>query len=169
MLSKAEIITALQNEVRIVLHLASKIDREKLDYRPTPKQRSTLELMRYLSMMGPTLVRYMKSGSKTADLWMEAQARADTRDLDQAIAAIALQRDEYGSLVSDMSEEFLRSDTMAPDGSTATIGAALVTGVYASCVAYRMQLFLYLKSSGREELDTMNLWAGVDAPPAPTA
>src|SRR5262252_1803980 len=116
MLSKAEIITALQNEVRIVLHLASKIDREKLDYRPTPKQRSTLELMRYLSMMGPTLVRYMKSGSKTADLWMEAQARADTRDLDQAIAAIALQRDEYGSLVSDMSEEFLRSDTMAPDG-----------------------------------------------------
>ena len=29
--------------------------------------------------------------------------------------------------------------------------------------AYRMQLFLYLKACGREELNTMNLWAGVDA------
>ena len=28
--------------------------------------------------------------------------------------------------------------------------------------AYRMQLFLYLKSSGREELNTMNLWVGID-------
>jgi hypothetical protein len=28
---------------------------------------------------------------------------------------------------------------------------------------YRMQLFLYLKASGREELNTMNLWAGMDA------
>jgi hypothetical protein len=30
-------------------------------------------------------------------------------------------------------------------------------------VAYRMQLFLYLKACGREELGTMNVWAGMDA------
>ena len=30
--------------------------------------------------------------------------------------------------------------------------------------AYRTQLFLYLKACGREELSTMNLWAGVDMP-----
>jgi hypothetical protein len=28
--------------------------------------------------------------------------------------------------------------------------------------AYRTQLFCYLKACGREELNTMNLWAGVD-------
>jgi hypothetical protein len=28
------------------------------------------------------------------------------------------------------------------------------------------QLFVYLKACGREELGTMNLWAGVDAPTA---
>ena len=27
-------------------------------------------------------------------------------------------------------------------------------------------LFLYLKACGREELSTMNLWAGMDAPTA---
>jgi len=30
--------------------------------------------------------------------------------------------------------------------------------------AYRTQLFLYLKACGREELSTMNLWAGADMP-----
>ena len=54
-------IDALQNEVRILLHLAGKIDRAQLDYRPTPKQRSTLELLRYLAMMGPTMLRYTQT------------------------------------------------------------------------------------------------------------
>jgi hypothetical protein len=39
----------------------------------------------------------------------------------------------------------------------------LVAGGHA---AYRTQLFLYLKACGREELNTMNLWGGVDAPAA---
>ena len=30
--------------------------------------------------------------------------------------------------------------------------------------AYRTQLFLYLKSCGRDELSTWNLWGGADAP-----
>jgi hypothetical protein len=35
-ISKSELISSLQNEVRILQHLAGKIDRAKLDYRPTP-------------------------------------------------------------------------------------------------------------------------------------
>ena len=62
-LSKEELIGSLQNEVRILLHLASKVDQGKLDYRPSPKQRSTLELLQYLSIMGPLLVRGIKAGA----------------------------------------------------------------------------------------------------------
>ena len=62
-LTKSELIASLQNEVRILLHLASKIDRAMLDYRPTPKQRSTIELLKYLSMMGPALVQAAKAGA----------------------------------------------------------------------------------------------------------
>ena len=36
-LTKSELIASLHNEVRILLHLVSKVDRTKLDYRPTPK------------------------------------------------------------------------------------------------------------------------------------
>ena len=55
-LTKSELIASLQNEVRILLHLASKIEPTTLDYRPTPKQRSTIELLKYLCVMGPGLV-----------------------------------------------------------------------------------------------------------------
>jgi hypothetical protein len=167
-MTKQELVTALQNEVKILLHLAGKVDRAKLDYRPTPQQRSTLELMRYLSMMGPTLVRYLKTQAKDADMWMAAAAAADQRDFDQAVAAIAAQSDEYAALLADVSVEDLRTEAMGPDGSATTRGAALVTGVLASCTAYRMQLFLYLKASGRADLGTMNLWAGMDAPSPPS-
>ena len=59
-LTKPELIRLLQNEVRILLHLASKIEPAVIDYRPTPRQRSTIELLRYLSIMGPQLVRAAK-------------------------------------------------------------------------------------------------------------
>ena len=55
-LTKEELIGSLQNEIRILLHLAGKIDKNKLDYRPTAKQRSTIELLRYLTCMGRGLV-----------------------------------------------------------------------------------------------------------------
>ena len=40
----------------------------------------------------------------------------------------------------------------------------MVDHVPGQLVAYRMQLFLYLKACGREELNTMNLWVGMDQP-----
>ena len=61
-LTKDELIAALQKEVRILLHLVDKIDRAQLDYRPTSKQRSTLELLRYLSVMGPGLIQASLTG-----------------------------------------------------------------------------------------------------------
>jgi hypothetical protein len=44
-----------------------------------------------------------------------------------------------------------------------TRGAVLVNLVLCGCAAYRTQLFLYLKACAREELNTMNRWAGVDS------
>ena len=48
-LTKEELIGSLKHEVHILLHLASKVDKAKADYRPTPKQRSILELMQFLA------------------------------------------------------------------------------------------------------------------------
>lgn len=164
-LTKAELISSLQHEVRIVLHLATKIDRAKGDYRPTPKQRSTLELLRYLSMGGPEIIKAAKVGNFDPAVWTVAAKAAEARDFDQAIAAIAAQTAEYASLLADVSDADLRAE-IEMFGQKTTRGSFLVNHVLCGCAAYRMQLFQYLKACGREELSTMNLWAGVDPPAA---
>ena len=40
-MTKPELLASLENETRILLHLASKIDHAQLDYRPTPKHGCT--------------------------------------------------------------------------------------------------------------------------------
>ena len=163
-LTKSELIASLQNEVRILLHLAGKIDRATLDYRPTPKQRSTIELLRYLSMMGPTLVRYALADTPDPALWPTAVQAAEARDFDQTLAAIAAQTDAYRTLLADVSDADFRGEVKGFDGNNISRGALIVSVVLCGYAAYRTQLFLYLKACGREELGTMNLWAGVDAP-----
>ncbi|HLH32419.1 MAG TPA: hypothetical protein VKY31_14535 [Terriglobia bacterium] len=163
-LSKEELIASLQNEVRILLHLAGKIDRSKLDYRPTPKQRSTIELLRYLVCMGPVLVRATKAGKFDPPAFQAAMAEANAMNFDQVLGAIEKQPALYAELLNGFSEQDFRSEVdMFGNGKT-TRGAFLVNLVLGGCAAYRTQLFLYLKACGRDELNTMNLWGGVDAP-----
>jgi hypothetical protein len=161
-LTKSELIGSLQHEVRILLHLATKIDRTTLDYRPTPKQRSTIELLKYLSVMGPELVRATKAGRFDPEIWTRAEKAAEARDFEQTLAAIEAQADEYATLLADMSDADFRAE-VEMFGKMTTRGAFIVNLVLGGCAAYRTQLFLYLKACGREELNTVNLWAGVDA------
>ena len=167
-LTKSELITSLQNEVRMLLHLASKIDRSMLDYRPTPKQRSTLQLLKYLSTMGPMMIRYAlaKDGAFDRDGWTKVAQAAEARDFDQTLAAIAVHADEYATLLANVTDADLRAEMTTFDGGKTTRGAFIVNLVLCGCAAYRTQLFLYLKACGREELVTSNLWRGIDAPAA---
>jgi hypothetical protein len=162
-LTKSELIGSLKHEVRILLHLASKIDRTMLDYRPTSRQRSTIELLRYLSLMGPMLVKFAKSGAFDPAVWTVEEKAAAARDFDQTIAVIAGHGDLYASLIGDMSDDDFRTE-IEMFGNKTTRGAFIVNLVLCGCAAYRTQIFLYLKACGREELSTLNLWAGTDAP-----
>jgi hypothetical protein len=162
-LTKSELIGSLQHEVRILLHLASKIDPTKLDYRPTPKQRSTFELLKYLTIMGPALVQAARSGAFDPAVWTAAEKEATARDFDQTVAALAAHGDAYAKLLGEMSDADFRSEIVM-FGRPTTRGAFIVNMVLSGCAAYRTQLFLYLKACGREELGTMDLWAGVDSP-----
>lgn len=165
-LTKPELIAALQKEVRILVHLAGKVEPSMVDYRPTPKQRSTLELLRYLSIMGPQLVLAAKGNGFNVESWTAAQKAAEARDFAQTVAAIAGQEQEYARLLGDMSDADFRAEMKAFDGSATSRGAFIVNLVLGGHAAYRTQLFGYLKSCGREELGTLNLWQGKDAPAA---
>jgi hypothetical protein len=164
-LSKEELIGSLQNEVRILLHLATKVDRSKLDYRPTAKQRSTLELLQYLTVMGPALVGAVKAGAFDGPGFQKAMEQAGARNFDQTVAALEAQSTQYPQMLGEMTDEDLRGEINL-FGHPGSRGSVLVNLVLSGCAAYRTQLFLYLKSCGREELSTYDLWAGMDAPAA---
>ena len=165
-LNKDELINSLKGETRLLLHLASKVDAASLDYRPTPKQRSTLELLQYLTIMGPIHLRAALAPTFEMDAWRAAwttgEATSRTMTLDQAKDAIAAHPALFTDLLTAFPDDQLRGE-LAMFGQSASRGLWIVRLVLTHYAAYRMQLFQYLKSSGREELSTMNLWAGMDA------
>jgi hypothetical protein len=164
-LTKEELIISLQNEVRILVHLTGKVDESKLDYRPTPKQRTTLELLQYMAIMAPTQIAVIKDGVFTRPVLMEAwsAAVADSKAMNfaQAVAAIQKQSGDFDKIFSEWTEADFRGE-VDMFGNKKSRGYFLVNVVLSGFAAYRMQLFCYLKSCGREELNTVNLWMGSD-------
>jgi hypothetical protein len=173
-LTKDETIAALQNEVRLVLHLMSKIEPSMLDYRPSPKQRSLLELCRYFIPMAPVQLRFVLDGNFTFENWMPAWGAAATAanamDLEQIKAALAKQSAQFAEMLAPVPDQDFRAE-IEMFGNKATRGMWIVRLPITHFAAYRMQLFMYLKACGLDQLNTMNLWAGVDgaAGPPPTA
>ena len=164
-LTKDELISALQNEVRILLHLVSKVDPAMLDYRPTPKQRSLLELLQYLSIMAPIHLRGALAAAFDMDAWRNdwntGEAAAKKMNLDQLKEAIGRQSALFAESLGACSDADLRAE-IDMFGRKTSRGSTIVSLVLLHFPAYRMQLFLYLKACGREELNTMNLWVGRD-------
>ncbi len=161
-LEKSELIGSLQNEVRLLQHLCAKAKPEMLDYRPTAKQRSLIELLRYMTVSMPMLVPSIKGGAFLVDDWTAGQARAASMDFDSLVKTLESQAALYAELVGAISEDELRGEVEMFGMKKMTRGTMLVNLVLCGHSAYRMQLFCYLKACGREELNTMNLWMGID-------
>ena len=165
-LTKEELLSALRGEVRLLLHLAGKVEPEMLQYRPGEKQRTLLELLQYLTIMGPIHTRAcLREGPFNMDTWREAwttgKAGAKGLDLEAAKSELGKQSGLYTELVGACTDEFLSAE-IEMFGRKASRAALLIGLVVNHFAAYRMQLFLYLKACGRDELSTINLWAGVD-------
>jgi hypothetical protein len=115
--------------------------------------------------MGPALVQ----GARTkfdVEAWKAATKAAEARDFDQTMAIITGHKEIYARELGGMSDADFRSEMDGFDGSKISRGLFIVNLVLGGHVAYRTQLFCYLKACGRDELGTMNLWYGIDPPPA---
>lgn len=163
-LTKAELISSLQHEVQILVHLCGKVQPAMIDYRPTPKQRSTIELLRYLTALGRGLVPSIQTGVPQVEQWGILEKQAAAMDFDAVVKSLEALAPFYAEAVGAYSDEEFRGELalMGPDAGKMSRGRWLVDYVLCVHAAYRTQLFCYLKACGREELNTMNLWAGVD-------
>ena len=162
-ITKSELIAALQDEVRILLHLASKVDQTKLDYRPTEKQRSTIELLRYLSFCGTAFLRSALDGNWDAYSALEAESK--TLAAGDFPAAMERQKAAIRAVFAEFTDADLATRRVkSPTGEDLPLGRALLDLPLRFLVGYRMQLFLYAKAAGAESLGTSDCWWGIEWP-----
>jgi len=162
MIDKKQFLASLRHEFAVIKHLAKQVPEGQLDYRPTPGQRTTLELLRYHT--GQALVTTIFSITGKWDHYdaiAAATAQVQPADfakaMDKQFQAIVKQLAPF----SDASLKKKKAKTWW--GKSCTLGEALVYLVLNAAVAYRMQLFLYAKASGASHLGSSDCWAGKPA------
>ena len=161
MITKDELLAGMQRECDICIHLHSKIPDGGLDFRFTPDQRTTLELLRYLSFVGTGFTTAVIDA--TWDPYGEMVKASETLTSEEFPAAMERQKQALADLFAKVTDEDLQTKEFTqPWGHTQKQGHALQELAYASLVAYRMQLFLQAKAAGNTEIATPNCWAGVD-------
>jgi hypothetical protein len=163
MITRDQLIASMRHETEVVKHLSTKVPAGQLDWRPTPKQRSTLELMRYLTTCAIVPVRAMiERGWDHAEA---LEAASEAVSAETFAAAMDAQMAAVEAAVRAVPEaDFLARDATMPWGAPTKLGLSLVDCGLKTLVAYRMQLFLYAKESGAADLGPANCWAGRDPP-----
>lgn len=162
MYTKQDLIDSIKNEHRIIVHLFEKIPAGTFDYKPTEKQRTTLELLQYLSMVTPATIEAVSKADTSHFMPYVEIGKTVTQEnflevfdkhLKEAVATLESMTDEDLSAVINL---FMMGDK--------TKGVYLVETIGKWLPAYKMQLFLYIKASGNPDIGTSNLWGGMDMP-----
>src|SRR5262245_57808347 len=155
MLDKNDLRDVMLKDCDICLHLYGKLPQGALDYRPSPYQRSTLELLRYLTYCGIAGARCLVEGKW--DSFTPAADRASDMPASEFPAAMERQKRELTEFFERLTDEqFSTHMTKVPTGATVTLGQGLLQAPVRWLTAYRMQLFLYAKAAGNRELGTAN-------------
>ncbi len=163
MFTRVQLVDSIRHEVKVIRHLARKVPEGKLDWRPTPVQRSVVELLRYLSVCALVPALWIRDGNwEAAEKLEEREKGLDPKDFD---AAMERQERELVAIVEGFSDaEMAERPTAMPWGAPCRTGEGLVNMCLKCLVAYRMQLFLYAKGAGNHGIGPANCWAGVDPP-----
>ena len=168
MITKEQFLDELRHETAVIKHLATKLVPGTGDWRPSPVQRSMIELMRYLTCCASVPISSAIKGNWDDAEPLEKAAEAVT--LENFAAGMDAQMRLIESLLADVTVgHMLEAEATLPWGKPIRLGAALVSMGIKPLAAYRMQFFLYVKQSGNHDIGPANCWVGVDAPKPPAA
>ncbi len=162
MITKQEFVDNILFELDILKHLATKIDPAKLSYKPTEVQRTTLELMQYLSHWPSTAVLVAREGG--FDPYTEPSNKSlEVDSPEKFIEALDREKklvvDYMATITDQMMEEGI---DLFKNGFPQKRSLILTNMLLKMLPAYKMQLFLYIKASGNLNIGTSNLWMGRD-------
>jgi hypothetical protein len=161
MITKEQYIKSFVKELEIIKHLAEKVTKDMLEYRPTPGQRSTMELMQYLGHISGTAILSFIDPEKNN--YMELAKARDLITFENFSSKIDEQIEIVKREVSILTGEQLDKE-VAFFGMNEKLSMHLLSALK-WITAYKMQLFLYIKANGVSHIGTSNVWGGMDTPP----
>jgi hypothetical protein len=160
MYTPAQLLTAISKEFAIIKHLASKVTPEIKDAKLSETQRSIEELETYiLSLTGQ--VAAIIRGWWDNDVFMQDIAFTQGATYETFAHKLDEAYDIISTHIQNLSNT-QRQEEVSMRWQTRTRTSRLVEYVLVFLWAYKMQLFLQLKHAGLTQLNTMNLWAGID-------
>lgn len=162
MYTKDNLITMISNEFRIIKHLAEKVPEHTDGYRPTEKQRSTLELMQYLSGIFKAITQTIYADD--VSIFGNFMDTINKTTMENFAEVMDTQEKEVIEIINKFTDEDLATTMNMFNQGEKTKGVYLVESIIKFVSAYKMQLFLYIKASGNASLGTSNVWGGMDMP-----
>jgi hypothetical protein len=161
MINKDQIAASMMFECDVAKHVHTKLTPQSYDYKPTDGQRSTLDLLRYLSICGIAGIQSLyQSNWKAFGTYTERAAKMKAEDFP---TAMDLQKREIKEFFDSVTERDLETrDALLPIGGTQLLGQAILDLPFKWLPAYKLQLFLYAKATGVSEINTANAWMGID-------
>ena len=166
MLTLDQLLDACAHETKVIQHLATKVPEGVpeggLDYRPTDGQRSTLELLQYLTRMAALPMARAVTGDWERNGEFAAESEAVT--VETFAGEMDRQMEILREEAAKLADRPFDSECGMPWGAPCTLGEFLVNAVLGTFKCYRMQLFLYCKAAGAHELGPAQCWVGFDPP-----
>lgn len=162
MYTKQNFIDAVSNEFRILKHLAEKIPVDTEGYKPTEGQRTTLELLQYISYIFSATTEVILANDTS--LFTSFSQHSKETTIQNFTSVMEKQETDFRNTMEKFSDEELEKIINLYGQGEKTKGVYLVESLLKWVAAYKMQLFLYIKSSGNTSLGTSNLWGGMDMP-----
>jgi hypothetical protein len=159
---KQQLLNNIEKEINICRRLSTKIPPDQMNYKPKEGVRSILELLQYLSVIGTTMPRYWLKKDETdfSTFFSATGEAAKAMPYEQFLPVMDEQIVIIKELFNQISEDDLlnKEITYPWNNVKAPLGEVIIATSIKWLSAYKLQLFLFLKLCGDQQLTTGDAW-----------
>lgn len=160
---KQHLLNNIEKEINICRRLYTRISPDQISFRPKEGIRSTLELLQYLGCIGSMMLSYWlkKDDTDFNTFYGSKISLSKAMPYEQFLIVMDEQVATIRDLFNQISEEDLfQKEIIYPwNDVKAPLGEAIISTSIKWLAAYKLQLFLFIKLSGDEQLTTVDAWA----------
>ena len=166
MLGKNDLRDSIVNEYKIIKQLVGKLPEGSDEFRISPDQRSTIELLRYICVMGPGT---MHAGNDNGFQWIHENApKLESMTLAEAPAHLDGAIAELEALFEGLSDEDFDARPVSIEGmGDWTMQSWLLNTTFRFTPAYKLMLFNHAKAAGNADIGTWDAWMDNGEVPKP--